>query len=380
MDIIRKYLLSSVARAPDDGAAPGGGDTSTAPAIVERSAGGDGPLSLRDAANALTDARRKDNAQAREAQGDTTATEQQESPSQEDGTAQETGPGETQGDDQQAEKPAPIDPPRSWTKEDKELFKGLPRETQERLVDRERSRESDFLKRQNDATEKLKGLTTQQQEVEKARAQYEQALPMLLQQVQDAHAGEFADVKSIADVERLAREDWPRYVLWDAQQKKVAAIRQEVQTTQSRQSQEKAQKWQTFAQEQDALLLEKAPELAEKGAMSKAGEGAVELLKGLGFTDGELGKLWNGQAELSLRDHRVQLLIRDGMKYRDAQAAAKKAAAAGKTVPSVQRPGTPTPRGADADARVKALDTRLNQTGSLRDAAALLVAKRTATR
>ena len=77
-------------------------------------------------------------------------------------------PGErTEGADRQQE-PAPIEPPRSWTKEDKELFTSLPRATQERIAERERSRESDFLRRQNEAAEKLKGLTAKEQAVEQA--------------------------------------------------------------------------------------------------------------------------------------------------------------------------------------------------------------------
>jgi hypothetical protein len=47
-----------------------------------------------------------------------------------------------------AETPS-IEPPRSWSKEDKELFNTLPPETQQRVAERERARESDFLKRQN---------------------------------------------------------------------------------------------------------------------------------------------------------------------------------------------------------------------------------------
>src|SRR5262249_57942989 len=94
----------------------------------------------------------------------------------------DTVPGETQADDR-AEVP-PIEPPRSWTKEDKELFRGLPRETQQRLADRERSRESDFLRRQNEAVEKLKGLDAQQQAVEQAKRQYDTALPALLHSLQ----------------------------------------------------------------------------------------------------------------------------------------------------------------------------------------------------
>ena len=98
------------------------------------------------------------------------------------------------------------------------------------------------------------------------------------------------------------------------------------------------------------------------------------VLKDLGYNDQELSDLWNGRGAMSLRDHRVQLLIRDGVRYRDAQAAARSAAV--RPVPSVQRPGAAAPRGADADARLSALNSKLEQSGSLKDAAALLAAQR----
>jgi hypothetical protein len=344
--------------------------------IVERSASGDGALSARDAALSLVDTRRKETAQ--EQPGESRDATADESGSQEPGTAQETGPGETQADDQQQETAAPIDPPRSWTKEDKELFKGLPRETQERLVERERSRETDFLRRQNEAAEKLKGLTAKEQAVDEVRGKYEGALPMLLQTLQQQQAGEFADIKSIADVERMAREDWPRFNIWQAAQMKIAAVHQEVEAANQRAAQERTAKFQTFASEQDALLAEKAPELADKDAKMKAASGAVEMLKELGFSDADLGRMWNGQAEVSLRDHRIQLLIRDGVRYRAAQKAAAKPAP--KPVPQVLRPGPAPARNGDADGRVKDLNERLNASGNLRDAAALLAAQRAARR
>src|SRR4030088_1810868 len=124
--------------------------------IFERSAGGEGNLSVRAAANSLVDARSKDvapkgdddkdNAQQQpgEARERATAGEQESDP-QGDDTGPDAVPGETQEADPEPKAP-PIEPPRSWTKEDKELFKGLPRDTQERLVERERSRERDFLR------------------------------------------------------------------------------------------------------------------------------------------------------------------------------------------------------------------------------------------
>jgi hypothetical protein len=97
-------------------------------------------------------------------------------------------PGEADGADPAAPDPRleagaelpPIEPPRSWTKADKDLFTSLPRETQERIAERERLREGDFLRRQAEAAEKLKGLGAKEQAVDQARQQYEAALPQLL--------------------------------------------------------------------------------------------------------------------------------------------------------------------------------------------------------
>ena len=156
------------------------------------------------------------------------ATESEAAAAAEDAAPAETqAPGETESADP-AETLPPIEAPRSWTTEDKELFNSLPRETQERIAERERSRERDFRRSQDEAAEKLKGLTAKEQAVEQARQQYEAALPQLLHNLQSAQAGEFADIKTIADVERLAREDWPRYLQWDVAQKKIAAVAQEM--------------------------------------------------------------------------------------------------------------------------------------------------------
>jgi hypothetical protein len=388
--------------------------------IIERSAGGEGPLSAREAALSLADTRHKEAARQRrddeqegsafakasayalrasadsnpsvarlaseggsadkEARDDAPVrrsaereggSAREESTAQAADAAQETGPGETQGDDQA--EPS-IAPPRSWTKEDKELFRHLPRETQERLAERERSREADFLRRQNEAADRLKGLSAQQQEADKARTHYEQALPVLLMELQGQQQGDFADITGIADLERLAREDWPRYVLWDAQQKKIAAIQQQVAAAQARQTHEQATRWTAFARDEDAKFLEKAPEFTDLKVVAEATQHASELLKELGFTEAELGQLWSGQGAISLRDHRMQLLLRDGVKYREALGKAK--AAQQRPVPSVQRPGPAPARDADADDKVRSLNDRLTTSGTLRDAAALLVAQR----
>ena len=107
-------------------------------------------------------------------------------------------PGETESADPAANEPPSIEPPRSWTKEAKERWASLPRETQEYLAEREQERDREFRRSQNEAADKLKGLTAKEQAVEQARQQYEAALPLLFQTLQHQQAGEFADIKTFA--------------------------------------------------------------------------------------------------------------------------------------------------------------------------------------
>jgi hypothetical protein len=56
---------------------------------------------------------------------------------------------------------APVDPPRSWTKDEKLEFASLPRKTQATVARREREREAGLRRSQNALAEELKKLQTQ---------------------------------------------------------------------------------------------------------------------------------------------------------------------------------------------------------------------------
>jgi hypothetical protein len=254
----------------------------------------------------------------------------------------------------------------------------LPRETQEYLASREQDRDREVRRSQNDAAEQRKAMEAERQKAEQARAQYETALPTMLATLQQHQADEFSDVKSIVDVERLAREDWPRYVLWDAQQKRIASAQQELAGAAKRQDQERQIRLDEFIKREQGAFIEKVPEIADPAKRSKLEHAALGMLRELGFSDQELGQLYHGRADLSLHDHRLQMLIRDGIRFRDAQKAAKEAST--KPVPPVQRPGVSQPRGAAQDAVVQNHTKRLDQTGNLKDAARLLAERRKAAR
>jgi hypothetical protein len=379
-------------------------------------ADGEGRLSVAQAARALASARHKPREQEQAVQqrqapvsipqkaGIVGAGATAAEPLQESTTAAETAsadagerdprlrvddafPGETERADpaaldtrSEAETELPsIEPPRSWTKADKELFTSLPRETQMRIAERERSREGDFLRRQAEAAEKLKGLTARQQAVDQARQEYEAALPQLLLTLNDQQAAEFADIKTLADAERVAREDWPRYMRWDLSQKKIAFAQQQMLEAQQRQVTEQLQRFAQFAKRQDELFIERVPEFGDARKAAELQGAAVTVLKDLGFDEAELAASWQGHRDFSLRDHRVQLLVRDATLWREAQQKAK--AAVAKPVPPVQRPGVSHPKGAAQDAVIQNLNKQLeNASGvnALRTAAKLVAAKRAA--
>jgi hypothetical protein len=285
-------------------------------------------------------------------------------------------PGETESAGAEAEQLPPIEPPRSWTKEDKELFNSLPRATQENIAQRERARDADFSRRQQQATEQAKALEAERLRMEQARVHYESTLPQLLQNLLAQQAGEFADIKTVADIERLAREDTARYLQWDLSQKKIAGLAQETMAAAQRQAAEKQQQFSEFARRQDDLFTEKVPDMADADKAAKLQSAAIDVLKELGFEEAELAQSWNGAKEFSLRDHRLQLIIRDAVLWREAQAKAR--AAALKPVPPVQRPGASPTQAVRREAELQTLSKRLDQTGSLKDAAAFVRARRAA--
>src|SRR5207247_451171 len=137
--------------------------------VIERTAPADTPdrLSSREAGRILAQLRHaKPPEQPQEpAAPDTPAPPAVELPAHAaDTAAAHAPPGETEDVTEPAvEEPPPIEPPRSWTKGEKERFQSLPRETQEYLAEREQERDRTIRQSQNEAAEKLKGLTAREQ-------------------------------------------------------------------------------------------------------------------------------------------------------------------------------------------------------------------------
>lgn len=304
-------------------------------------------------------------------------TESGEQPEPATAEAQPSGEQTEAADTSQDE--TPIDPPKSWTKEAKERFAALPRETQEYLSAREEERDRDISRRQTEIAEQRKATEAERVKAEQARQQFESRLPELLQALDAQRMAQFADIKTDADVTKMAAEDWPRYVQWDAAQKQMGRAREQAKEASERQATEYRQNFENFVKSESDKFAEKVPEFTDKTKKAALQEKAVTMLRDLGFHDDELGKLGRGEMGVSLYDHRLQLLINDGIKFREAQAASKAARLNNlKPVPPVQRPGVSQGRGAAQDAVIQNLTKQLDKSGSAKDAARLLTERRKA--
>lgn len=277
-------------------------------------------------------------------------------------------PGKTTEEAEPAELP-PIEPPRSWTKEEKEEFKSYPREAQERIAKAATRYESEFRRSQNEIAETRKAVEAEREAADKARKEYEAKLPALMQALQEV--GPFSDIRSMADVEKLQAEDPFRFQAFQLHQWKLQAAQAEQAEVKARQEQEQQTKWAEHVQKENALAAELIPELADKDkGLALTNRVATEILPEYGFTQKELNALASGSEKLSIYDHRLQRLLFTAVKYADIQKA--KVVAAAKPAPKVQQPGTSKPSGAAQSETYTKLSAQLERSGDPRDLGALI--------
>ena len=288
--------------------------------------------------------------------------------------------GETEGRDDPPEEP--IAAPRSWTKADKEAFASLPRDTQERLLALDRTRELELRRGQNEAAEQRRQAEALAQQAEQAQAQaraaYERSLPQEVLLLEGKYREEFG-TPTEAEIAEWEHSDPTRWIRWNGAFQRVTRARHELQQQQAQQAQQQYQEQQRFLQNAEAWkaeetqkFLEKAPEWKDPATYGKKVAGMMEFLQEVGFEREFLERAANEYLPIQIHDHKFQLLADKAQKYDEAMKAAKQPARA--SVPPVQRPGVPPARGEANEARFKDLNRQLDRSGNARDAARLIAA------
>jgi hypothetical protein len=113
------------------------------------------------------------------------------------------------------------------------------------------------------------------------------------------------------------------------------------------------------------LFATKVAEMSDPTQRDNIMSAAIGVLRDLGFQDEELGAFYRCESDISLHDHRLQLLVHEGARYRQALAAAK-ALQQLTPVPLVWRPGAAPQEAQEGEADVareqhlKELETQID--------------------
>lgn len=293
------------------------------------------------------------------ADGAEKATAAKESPDEGDAGPEEV-PGEDEDADPEAETLPPIARPRSWSQDADDDWNALPRTRQEKIAANEQTREADITRRINDAAEKLKGVTAKEQLAEQARQQYEAKIKSALAVLEREQLRDFSDIKTMADITKMAQEDPFRKIQWDTHQQELAFAHAEDERVKGEKAKATLTERNMRRLDETAKLIEKIPELADKIKLDAAQKSALQLFRDVGYSDQELMNMGD---ERLLDDHRIQLIINDAMKFRALQST--KTAVTAKLVPPVQRPGSAKPSGSTNSAQIQSLTKQLaSATGS----------------
>lgn len=284
-----------------------------------------------------------------------------------DAGADESPPtGEEEGQSEpDAEEPAApaIEPPASWSADDKAKFAALPPDLQAVVSRRESERDKLVNQRTQEIAEQRKAAEAEREAIATERDTYSRSLQQLL-----ALAVPEAQLYANINWQQLSVENPAEYVRLsaarDALRGKVGALQTEMQRVQHQNAAHEAQQRGEVLAEQRRILTEKIPEFADPEKGRKFADDLTANLAHYGYAPEEVRQAV---------DHRAILVARDAMRWRQHEAALKTADAkrTAQPAPTVQKPGAPA-QVSNAQKQRDAKMSQLRRSGSLRDAAAIL--------
>lgn len=284
-------------------------------------------------------------------------------PGESQATGDETG--ETEPTEQAEPAPSAIEPPQSWSAEDRAVFAKLPPEAQAIVQRRESERDRLIQTRTQEIADERKAHAAEREAMTTQRSHY-------LNSLQQLAAIVLPEAQALAQVnwQQLAQDNPSEYVRLAAQRdglrERVNAIGAQMQQAQADQQAEQQKLATTLVAEQKKLLSIKIPDFADPDKGKALAADLSKWLGSQGFGDAEIGQVV---------DHRLIAVAHKAMLYDKAEAA--RAAADTKRVqpkaPVLQKPGAAgAPDENTADRRVREKGNALRRTGSMRDASLLL--------
>ena len=219
------------------------------------------------------------------------------------------------------------------------------------------SRDSDYRLKTEKLSHERKNFQTesekQRQDLSKKFDEVNQALSFAQQQLNQ-------EISS-ADLTKLYEEDPTEAARIEHRlRKKQEVLNDSIQKTEAARKQEK----QKHIMEQHFLLKSKMPELSDPSKLASLSRDLNTNLKSYGFTDHEIN---------DVSDHRIILLVRDAMRYRNMQSSKPNIAR------KITKPGKPFSSGIKKDSNDLTLKarkekfSRLRKSGSTKDATSIFL-------
>lgn len=283
----------------------------------------------------------------------------------EDGPRESEATGEEEGQSEpEPATAAAIEPPKSWSDEDKALFAKLPPDAQAVIARREGERDKAFNQRTEEIADTRKAIEAERTAFQSQTAQYAENLQKLAALAVPDMA-EYAKLQDLAWVNQNPAEAVALRTKMEIAQGRFAAIQQEMAKTREAQLAEHNKRLGERLAEEARKLPTIDPAFADKEKGGKLlGEIRADLTN-RGFNETEIG---------GVSDHRLVGIALDAMRWRQHQATVKAAQAktAPQPAPRVQRPGPAQDAGEAASRAVRDIAGQFAKTGNVRDAARLL--------
>jgi hypothetical protein len=275
-----------------------------------------------------------------------------------------TGPEDDKGPGEQPLPAAAIEPPASWSTDEKQAFSQLPPALQQTVARRESQREAVLTQRSQEAAEARRAYDGERQAAVAQRAEYLAGLQKML-----VLAAPQAAALNNVDWEKLAAENPAECVrlqaMRDSLKSRLGSIEQEFQQGHQQMSAYQQQQLAEVVTKEHQALNEKMPDFSDpvKGGQLRKDLGAY-LQDAGGFTPQEINTAY---------DHRLVVLATKAMLYdKQISASASADAKRNNVAAQVRPPGTSQGNDRGPQSRLTRSVNRFSRTNSVRDAGSLI--------
>ena len=247
--------------------------------------------------------------------------------------------------------------PAGWDEADRAELSKLSPEARQRIAARERQRVAQTEQRQRELAEQRRAV---EQERQAAAAWLAHSLPGMAKAVQEKYAA--------VDWAKLAREDAPGYVAkraeYDAEVQRLDGAHREAERAAAALAARAEQDHRAFLKREQEALAKLVPDLTDEAKGQTLKETLRTFAAEAGYTPDQIA--WATARDVAT--------LYDAYRWRQAQA--KRAEAEKKSAPTVQRPGMGVDRGEREAAAYADGLKRLERTGRIEDALAVMRIKR----